>query len=373
MGNIEIEFEELEEELEIELAEENGLPLGFYDGKNDLKNVANEHGGEITDETPFADYAPEFDRVIKSKAENVTAELEKTQAELTETQGKLTATERELSETKSTLETTRGELADTKEDLEEAIAAQITARPLTVTENGTYTANEKEAFNPVTVNVGDNPLRNYINGYFDLCTPSKKKSAERLFASLNNLTEVTNEDFPFHLTSGFTNFMYMFYYCGNLTKVPLFDTKDATGTRDMFNNCHKLKVIPAYDLRNVTGSTIQSMFNRLLTVEEIWIRNIGASYTVGSGTTYGHLLTLESLLHLIKELRNMGASRILTVGSANLEKLANVYVRFVEITDEMRADDDLIDEKLPFEVCESTDEGACSIIEYVSYKNWEIQ
>ena len=59
-----IQFEELEEELEIELTEENGLPLGFYESKNDLKNVANEHGGEITDETPFADYAPEFDRLL---------------------------------------------------------------------------------------------------------------------------------------------------------------------------------------------------------------------------------------------------------------------------------------------------------------------
>lgn len=103
-----------------------------------------------------------------------------------------------------------------------------------------------------------------------------------------------------------------------------------------------------------------------------YLRNIKTNLQVGSGTSYGHLLTLDSLTHLIYELRDTGSLKTLTVGSANLEKLANVYVKTVDITDEMRAEDDLIDEKLPFVVCESTDEGAMLIIDYAVFKNWDI-
>lgn len=374
MGNIEIEFEELNEDLEVSFADEIEIPKGFDESKNALKNVANEHGGEITDETPFADYAPEFDRVIKSKAESVTAELEKTQAELTETQGKLTATENELTETQSTLEATRGELA-------EAIAAQITEIPLTVTENGTYTANEKEAFNPVTVDIKEEGTEIYR-----MCATLRKlrtenlsktsrPSWERTFADMSGLTEITEEDFPFEFGTGFINFQYMFYYCVNLTKVPLIDTAHPyntgnVGIRDMFNNCQKLKVVPAYDFRHSTAA--QMIFNNMKAVEEIWVKNIGFTLQVASGSSYGHLLKVESLIHLIYQLRDMGAARTLTIGNANLEKLANVYVRPVEITDEMRENDDLIDEKLPFEVCGSTDEGATPIVSYAKLKNWNI-
>ena len=105
---------------------------------------------------------------------------------------------------------------------------------------------------------------------------------------------------------------------------------------------------------------------------DVRLRNIKTNLQVGSGTSYGHLLTVDSLTHLIYELRETGSTKTLTVGSANLEKLADVYVKLVDITDEMRAEDDLIDEKLPFVVCESTDEGAILITDYVSSKNWKI-
>jgi hypothetical protein len=95
---------------------------------------------------------------------------------------------------------------------------------------------------------------------------------------------------------------------------------------------------------------------------------------VGSGTSYGHLLTVDSLTHLIYELIKQSSSRTLTVGTANLAKLAGVYVKAIDITDEMRAEDDLIDEKKPFVVCESTDDGAMLITDYAStIKNWTIK
>lgn len=172
-------------------------------------------------------------------------------------------------------------------------------------------------------------------------------------------------------TSKAKEMRYLYANCENLISVPLLDSKNATTFGSMHFVNKKLKVVPAYDMRSATS--VSAMFSGCSLVEEIWIRNIKTSITVGSGSSYGHLLTLESLIHLIKELRDTGSMNTLTVGTVNLGKLANVYVRTIEITNEMRAEDDLIDEKLPFEVCESTDTGAILITDYVNYKNWQIQ
>ena len=139
----------------------------------------------------------------------------------------------------------------------------------------------------------------------------------------------------------------------------------------MFNGCSSLTTVPEFDTSRVTSMT--GMFNGCSSLSGCWIRNIKAALQVGSSDSYGHLLTVDSLIHLIKELRDTGSSKTLTVGSINLNKLANIYVKTVDVTDEMRAEDDLIDEKLPFVVCESTDEGATLITEYVILKNWQVK
>ena len=59
----------------------------------------------------------------------------------------------------------------------------------------------------------------------------------------------------------------------------------------------------------------------------------------------------------------MTSSQPLTIGSANLEKIAGLYCR---ITDDTH-------EKKPMELCESTDEGAMTLHNYASEKNWLIQ
>ena len=210
----------------------------------------------------------------------------------------------------------------------------------------------------------------------------------RMFQSCGHLTTV-----PLFDTSNVTDMDEMFYGCYELTAVPLFDTSNVTYMAGMFQNCEHLTTVPLFDTSNFTTMYrmfhscyeltavpefdmkhcwhVTEMFQNCKGLTECRIRNIVASITVGSGTTYGHLLTLDSLIHLIRELI-VGSTQRLTVGSANLNKLANVYVRTIAITDDMIAEDPHITGKRPFEVCESTDEGAVLITDYVASKNWEI-
>ena len=187
-----------------------------------------------------------------------------------------------------------------------------------------------------------------------------------MFKNCVSLTTV-----PLLDTSKVTNMGSMFHYCMSLTTVPLLDTSNVTNMSSMFGNCTSLTTVPLLDTSKVTN--MGGMFSSCKSLTDCYLRNIKENLQVGSGTIYGHHLTLDSLIHLIKELRDTGSSKTLTVGSANLEKLANVYVRTINITDEMRAEDGLIDEKLPFEVCESTDEGATLITNYVSLKHWVLK
>lgn len=172
-------------------------------------------------------------------------------------------------------------------------------------------------------------------------------------------------------TSSVTIMEQLFYGCRSLTTVPLFDTSSVTSMNSMLYGCDSLTTVPQFDTSSVT--TMSNMFNNCSALTEIWIKNIKTALQVGSGTSWGHLLTVDSLVHLCYECRDTGSSKTLTVGSANLAKLADVYVKPIEITDEMRAEDDLIDEKLPFVRCESTDEGAILIRDYLPVKNWELK
>ena len=255
---------------------------------------------------------------------------------------------------------------------------------LEITENGTHDVTE---YANVSVNVassggdGEDTLTEFLSWrggiylFYNLTSittipsfdTSKVTNMYGMFEGCTNLTSV-----PLFDTSKVTNLNNMFKGCTKLTSVPLFDTRNAVATAYMFNGCSSLTTIPALDLR--VCSTNNYMFNGCKALTDIRIRNILASLQVSSGTSYGHLLTVDSLVHLIYESRKRSSSRTLTVGSANLEKLADVYVKAIDITDEMRAEDDLIDEKYPFVVCDSTDEGAMLITTYAStIKNWTIK
>ena len=170
---------------------------------------------------------------------------------------------------------------------------------------------------------------------------------------------------------GSDSIQVMFAGCSNLIEVPFLDTAHILSVQQFVDGCSLLEVIPAYDFRKVIYTN--NIFRNCSNLKEIWIKNIPNTIQVASGDTYGHLLTVDSLVHLIQELIPPSLrQQTLTIGEINREKLTNVHIRLIEITDAMRAEDDLIDQKLPFEVCESTDEGAIPIIDYANSKNWNI-
>lgn len=266
-------------------------------------------------------------------------------------------------------------------------------RPLTVTENGTYDGGFEGdiqiGYSPVTVKIeGLVTKAQALKGLVDA-----RQQANQLFQSADMSVEELKEYLEFNVTENAKTFQHMFLY-SKVTEIPPFDISKATELDSTFMVCSKLKVLPMLDTAHIvnfnsvinqsaginvipswdvrSGTNFNGAFSSNYNMKEIWWRNIKANLQVGSGNSWGSQLTLESLIHLIKELRDTGTLLTFTVGSANLNKLANIYVRTIEITDEMREQDDLIDEKLPFELCESTDEGATLITQYVFAKNWQL-
>lgn len=202
----------------------------------------------------------------------------------------------------------------------------------------------------------------------ELINTSKVEDFGSLFAGQELLTSVPSLD-----TSSVKYAYCMFQDCKAL-RTPLNpDLRNATNISSIFRDCHNVPSIEV-DIRNVTNHYYTGYaFANCYAVTKLRVKNAIVPFQIGSGNTYGHLVDVDSLLYTIYHLRTAGTIRTLTMGSVNLDKLANVYVRTIDITDAMRAEDEFIDKKLPFEVCESTDEGAMLITDYVAVKNWALK
>jgi hypothetical protein len=117
------------------------------------------------------------------------------------------------------------------------------------------------------------------------------------------------------------------------------------------------------------------MFHYCTALRDLNLKNIKIALGIGSGTAYGQSLTLESVINTVKELWDYSSGTTtykLTMGTANLEKIASVYVKLTTVTDDQIAADPYIESKMPCEVCESTDEGAMTLTEYAELKNWQL-
>lgn len=191
-----------------------------------------------------------------------------------------------------------------------------------------------------------------------------------MFSGCEALT--STDDLKLKNMGKFTTASYVFSSCTNLqyadlSNWPLYKVTQCNG---LFSSCTKLETVKGIDLNNVTTySNAGSIVYGCTNLTNLEIKNIRCDLQIGTGTTYGTKLTDESLVGVAREIIKQTASRALKVSTASNSRLDAIYVKLIEITDEMREQDPNIDAKFPCAVCESTDAGAMTLREYIVSKN----
>ena len=179
------------------------------------------------------------------------------------------------------------------------------------------------------------------------------------FIGCTSLTTIPQMD-----TSSVTNMLEMFSGCTSLTTIPRMDTSSVTNMAAMFNGCTSLTTIPQMDMSSVTNiSNTYNMFSGCSNLTNLDLRNIKMNLQIGSGTSWGHLLTVDSLVNTIKELVTSPTPKTLTMGTDNVAKIQNLYCKIIDDTDP----------KKTMELCESTEEGAMTLTDYAQLKKWNIR
>lgn len=195
---------------------------------------------------------------------------------------------------------------------------------------------------------------------------SSNTDMSNTFNGCNKLLELPAFD-----TSNVTGFGYAFNGCFEFTTIPKLNLSKAVNMSNAFQSCTKLKTVPELDVRNVTN--LNNMFYLCYELTTCLLKNIKVNFQVGSGTNWGTKLTQESALHLCKEcIQDRDNAHTITFATPVYNNLETLYVRQITVTDEMRAEDDLIDKKRPFELCASTDTGAMTLANYMTLKGWSI-
>lgn len=222
-----------------------------------------------------------------------------------------------------------------------------------------------------------------------LLDTSQVRNMFNMFSGCNKLSSIPQLD-----TNQVTNMSYMFYNCKALTSVPQLNVGNVTRMDYMFKDCTSLTEVSfKYSSTNLTNAntmfsgcsalitingelnlfnaTTSSMFYKCSSLENLTLKNI----TKGFLNLGYSPLSLDSLINTIMELWDYSSetsSYLMTLGTANLDKIANTYVKLITPTAEQIVDDPHIESKMPCEVCESTDEGAMTLVAYANLKNWSI-
>ena len=216
-----------------------------------------------------------------------------------------------------------------------------------------------------------NSKLNNVDEMFNGLDTSSVTDMSHMFYSCKSLTSLNVSNFN---TSSVTDMSHMFQNCNGLTSLDLsnFDTSQVTNMGYMFSNRGLTQILGSLDLIKTTS--LYAMFNNCRNLTTFTLKNIKKSLTIGSGTSYGTLLDDPTIINTAKELWDLTGStgETLTVATAVSAKLDTIYVKLIDATEEMIANDPNITSKKPCEVCSETDEGAMTLREYIVSKNWTI-
>ena len=149
----------------------------------------------------------------------------------------------------------------------------------------------------------------------------------------------------------------MFSGCTNLVTVPKLNTNNVTNMSMMFYRCENLVSIKGLDLSKVTEATLT--FDKCPKLTELTLTHIPISIVLDGCT----LLSVDSLVNTIQQLITSSSSKTLTIGSENLGKINGLYCKILDNSSDIK----------PMTLCNSSDSGAMSLIEYANKKNWELE
>lgn len=194
-------------------------------------------------------------------------------------------------------------------------------------------------------NLTEEPLFTVTGKYVDSCG--------FMFTNCTNLKSIKKNNFR-----NFGMMSTAFQGCTSLEEVDtqIFGYNYAA----LFSGCIALKKVATVDCNKVLSNG--NMFYNCKNLTELTLTNIKKSIQIGSGETWGHLLTVDSLINTVKELVNTGSTLTLTMGSVNKEKIADIWC---VVTDDTT-------EKMTIEIVDAGTEGAITLEDFAGLKNWTI-
>ena len=214
--------------------------------------------------------------------------------------------------------------------------------------------------------------------------PLELKRGDKIDNMFQNCKNLTNIDLSNWTCTNWAGNSNIFMNCSSLVEIDLSplkleNSKVFEGALAMFSGCTNLKkikgVLNFYGQSYAYNTGAQNIFLNCVNLEEVTLMNIKQNLILGSGTSYGTKITNATLINTIQQLwdySGTSTTKTLTLSTASKNNIANIYVKLITPTEEQIAQDTYINNKKPYIVCESTDDGAMTLTEYATSKNWSI-